>query len=181
VTHDQDEALEVADQVVVMNRGRIEQTGTPEEVFHHPKTEFVINFLGEVNQFHARVEGGNVHFGSIELPVPEAMSKTGAARVFVRPHEVTIDTKSNGLPNIAADVLRVHAAGPIVRVDLRTSAGQTLIAELSQERFLTMLLEPGRRVFVRPRHIRVFGESNGLPSNGPRETDPPPFVLEYSI
>jgi sulfate transport system ATP-binding protein len=183
VTHDQDEALEVADQVVVMNRGRIEQTGTPEEVFHHPKTEFVINFLGEVNQFHGRVEGGNVHFGSIELPVPGAsgVAGGGSARVFVRPHEVTIDTKSNGLPNIPAEVLRVHSAGPIVRVDLRTSAGQTLIAELSQERFPTMHIEPGSRVFVRPRHIRVFGDTAGHAANAPPHTDQSSFVLEYSI
>jgi sulfate transport system ATP-binding protein len=183
VTHDQDEALEVADQVVVMNRGRIEQTGTPEEVFHHPKTEFVINFLGEVNQFHGRVEGGNVHFGSIELPVPGATGSagTGAARVFVRPHEVTIDTKSNGLPNIPAEVLRIHSAGPIVRVDLRTSAGQTLVAELSQERFLTMHLEPGSQVFVRPRHIRVFGDASGTAPNLSGRGADGSFVLEYSI
>jgi sulfate/thiosulfate transport system ATP-binding protein len=181
VTHDQDEALEVADQVVVMNRGRIEQTGTPEEVFHHPKTEFVINFLGEVNQFHGRVEGGNVHFGSIELPVPGATHIPGAgtARVFVRPHEVTIDTKSNGLPNIPAEVLRIHSAGPIVRVDLRTAAGQILVAELSQERFLTMHLEPGSRVFVRPRHIRVFSDAG--PTKPGTHEEAAPFVLEYSI
>jgi sulfate transport system ATP-binding protein len=183
VTHDQDEALELADQVVVMNRGRIEQTGTPEEVFHHPKTEFVINFLGEVNQFHGRVEGGNVHFGSIELPMPGAAGVAGAstARVFVRPHEVTIDLKSNGLPNIPAEVLRVHSAGSIVRVDLRTSAGQTLVAELSQERFLTMHLESGSRVFVRPRHIRVFGDAGATSPDAAPSDASAPFVLEYSI
>jgi sulfate/thiosulfate transport system ATP-binding protein len=183
VTHDQDEALELADQVVVMNQGRIEQTGTPEEVFHHPKTEFVINFLGEVNQFHGRLEGGNVHFGSIELPVPAAggTAGAGAARVFVRPHEVTIDMKSNGLPNIPAEVLRVHSAGPIVRVDLRTSAGQTLVAELSQERFLTMNLETGSQVFVRPRHIRVFSDAAGEATTGNKQSQQSSFVLEYSI
>jgi sulfate transport system ATP-binding protein len=183
VTHDQDEALELADQVVVMNRGRIEQTGTPEEVFHHPKTEFVINFLGDVNQFHGRVEGGNVQFGSIELPVPGAagVPGSGAARVFVRPHEVTIDLKSNGLPNIPAEVLRVHSAGPVVRVDLRTSAGQTLVAELSQERFLTMHLQTGSRVFVRPRHIRVFGDAGGSKPSLSASDEGESFVLEYSI
>jgi sulfate transport system ATP-binding protein len=183
VTHDQDEALELADQVIVMNHGRIEQSGTPEEVFHHPKTEFVINFLGEVNQFHGRVEGGNVHFGSIELPVPgaEELPGAGAARVFVRPHEVTIDTKSNGLPNIPAEVIRIHSAGSIVRVDLRTSAGQTLVAELSQERFISMQLQSGSRVFVRPRHIRVFGDAAAATSSMPAPGDRGSFVLEYSI
>jgi len=157
VTHDQDEALEVADQVVVMNAGQIEQVGTPEEVFHHPRTEFVMRFLGETNDFHGRVDAGSVHFGSLELPYLEDRQQVmGDARVFVRPHDLTIDTKTNGLPSLEADVLRVQSAGPVVRVELKTSDGQMLAAELSQERFDTMHLEIGSKVFVRPRHIRVF-------------------------
>ncbi len=159
VTHDQDEALEVADEVVVMNHGRIEQAGTPDEVFHNPKTEFVINFLGEVNQFHGRIDSDRVNLGAIEIPYEANGHKVGStARVFVRPHDVTIDTKTNGLPSIPASVLRVHSAGPIVRVELRTSAGQSLVAELSQERFATMKIEAGASVYIRPRHIRVFGD-----------------------
>jgi len=160
VTHDQDEALEVADQIVVMNQGRIEQAGTPDEVFHHPRSEFVLQFLGEVNQFHGRVDRDRVQLGSIEIPFDGAgQSVDGAARIFVRPHDVTIDLKTNGLPSIPAEVLRIGSAGPVVRVELKTSAGQTLVAELSQERFGTMHLTPGTSVFVRPRHIRVFSES----------------------
>lgn len=160
VTHDQDEALEVADQIVVMSQGRVEQAGTPDDVFHHPKTEFVLHFLGEVNQFHGRVDADRVHVGAIELPYEQnGQMVHGDARVFVRPHDVTIDTKTNGLPSIPAQVLRIHSAGPTVRVELRTAAGQALVAELSQERFGTMSLQPGASVFVRPRHIRVFSES----------------------
>lgn len=169
VTHDQDEALEVADQVVVMNDGRIEQAGSPDDVFHHPATEFVLQFLGEVNQFHGRVDSDRVRLGSIELPFDaNGQAVDGAARVFVRPHDVTIDTKTNGLPSIPAKVRRVHSAGPSVRVELRTSAGQSLIAELSQERFGTMHLVPGTSVFVRPRHIRVFSET-AAPTAPPNE------------
>jgi sulfate transport system ATP-binding protein len=161
VTHDQDEALEVADQIVVMNHGRIEQAGTPDDVFHHPRTEFVLHFLGEVNQFHGRIGADRVQLGPIELPFESNGQTIGSeARVFVRPHDVTIDTKTNGLPSIPAQVLRVHSAGPVVRVELRTSAGQALVAELSQERFCTMSLTHGASVFVRPRHIRVFSEPN---------------------
>lgn len=167
VTHDQDEALEVADQIVVMNQGRIEQAGSPDEVFHKPKTEFVLHFLGEVNQFHGRVDADSVHLGPIELPFDgNGQPIRGTARVFVRPHDVTIDTKTNGLPSIQARVLRVHSAGPTVRVELKTSAGQSLTAELSQERFGTMRLEPGTTVYVRPRHIRVFSETAG-PAEAP--------------
>ncbi|MBN1490259.1 MAG: sulfate ABC transporter ATP-binding protein [Phycisphaerae bacterium] len=160
VTHDQDEALEVADQVVVMSEGRIEQVGTPDEVFHHPQTEFVMKFLGDVNAFHCRVDSGTVQFGSLELPFPEQRQQIdGDARVFIRPYDVTIDTKTNGLPAVTAEILRVHSAGPVVRVELRTANGQSLIAELSQERFGTMDLQVGKSVFVRPRHIRVFTSS----------------------
>lgn len=175
VTHDQEEALEVADQIVVMNQGGIEQAGTPDEVFHHPKTEFVLHFLGEVNQFHGRIESDRVHLGPIELPFDaNGKSVQGAARVFVRPHDVTIDTKTNGLPSIQATVVRVHSAGPTVRVELKTSAGQSLVAELSQERFGTMDLRPGVSVYVRPRHIRVFTETAVA-------TEPPPPEDAYVI
>ena len=70
VTHDQEEALEVADQVVVMNEGRIEQVGTPEQVFHQPANEFVLNFLGHVNVFHGRVQQDRAVFGSLAVQVP---------------------------------------------------------------------------------------------------------------
>jgi len=157
VTHDQDEALEVADRVVVMHQGRIEQVGTPDDVFHHPATEFVMHFLGDVNAFHGRVDAGIVQFGSLELPFPEDRQQiAGDARVFIRPYDVTIDTKTNGLPAMEAKVVRVHSAGPLVRVDLLTSANQRLTSEISQERFATMNLQPESRVYVRPRHIRVF-------------------------
>jgi sulfate transport system ATP-binding protein len=157
VTHDQDEALEVADHVVVMNHGRIEQIGTPDEVFHYPQTEFVMRFLGETNDFHARVHAGTVRFGSLELPYPqERQQVVGDARVFIRPYDLTIDTKTNGLPALPAEVIRLQSAGAIVRLELRTDDHQALAAELSQERFATMKLDVGSKVYVRPRHIRVF-------------------------
>lgn len=161
VTHDQDEALEVADRVVIMHQGQIEQVGTPDDVFHHPATEFVMHFLGDVNAFHGRVDAGIVQFGSLELPFPEDRQQiAGDARVFIRPYDVTIDTKTNGLPSMEAKVIRVHSAGPLVRVDLLTSANQHLTSEISQERFATMSLQLESRVYVRPRHIRVFTGDN---------------------
>ena len=157
VTHDQDEALEMANRIVVMNRGRIEQIGSPDEVYHHPQTEFVMHFLGDVNAFHGRVGAGTVQFGPLAMPYPHHHQQiAGDARVFVRPYDVTIDTKTNNLPSILAEVVRVHSAGSQVRVELLTSAGQRLTSEISQERFDTMELCPGRTVYIRPRHIRVF-------------------------
>jgi sulfate transport system ATP-binding protein len=160
VTHDQDEALEVADRIVVMNKGRIEQVGTPDEVFHKPSSEFVMNFLGEVNAFHGRVDSGSVKLGSLELPCPtESQPLEGDARIFIRPFDVTLDTKTRGLPAMEAEIIRVHAAGPLVRVELLTDTKQRLVSEISQERFATMGLIPGGKVYVRLRHIRVFSDS----------------------
>jgi len=157
VTHDQEEAFAVADRVVVMNQGKIEQIGSPDEVFHHPQTEFVMRFLGETNMFQARVESDTVQFGPIELPFPqERQQVVGDARVFIRPHDLTLDIKTNGLPSLKAEVIRLQSAGPIVRVELRTEQEQVLSAELSQERFSSMKLAAGSTVYVRPRHIRVF-------------------------
>ena len=102
VTHDQDEALELADRVLVMNEGRIEQIGTPDEVFHHPRTEFVVKFLGQVNVFHGRLEGGKVHFATLAWESPEhAGTPTQPARVFIRPHELDVDVHRNGHPALA--------------------------------------------------------------------------------
>ncbi len=160
VTHDQDEALEVADRIVVMNEGRIEQIGSPEDVFHHPATEFVMRFLGETNDFHGRIDGGTVQFGSLQLPYPQDRQQIlGDARIFVRPHDLTIDTKTNGLPSLKARVERIQSAGPLVRIELLAEGDQRLIAEVSQERFVTMSLHPGGGVYVRPRHIRVFASA----------------------
>jgi sulfate transport system ATP-binding protein len=157
VTHDQEEAFAVADRVVVMNQGKIEQIGSPDEVFHHPQTEFVMRFLGETNMFPARVDVDTVQFGPIELPFPQQRQQVvGDARVFIRPHDLTIDTKTNGLPSLTAEVIRVQSAGPVVRIELRTDQEQVLSAELSQERFSSMNLSAGSTVYVRPRHIRVF-------------------------
>ena len=157
VTHDQDEALEVADRIVVMNEGKIEQIGSPDEVFHHPKTEFVMRFLGETNDFHGRVKSGIVQFGPIEYPYLQPHQQiAGDARVFVRPHDLTIDTKHIGLPSLEATILRIQSAGSVVRLEMRTSEGQVLSAEISQERFNSMEVQTGSNIFVRPRHIRVF-------------------------
>ena len=93
VTHDQEEALEVADRVVVMNQGRIEQIGTPEEVFDHPATPFVMDFLGNVNLFHGRRRGGTRAASgpstSTTPSIPEAESRPAAG--YARPYELELD------------------------------------------------------------------------------------------
>jgi sulfate transport system ATP-binding protein len=156
VTHDQDEALEVADRVVVMNDGGVEQAGSPDEVFHRPRTEFVMSFLGNVNRFHGRAEAGHVSFATLAMPHDHGFG--GNARIFVRPHDFDIHAAPNGQPGFNATVLRVHAAGPSVRVELLAESGEELQVELSEERFRVLDLSRGRAVVVAPRRIQVFAD-----------------------
>jgi sulfate transport system ATP-binding protein len=156
VTHDQDEALEVADRVVIMNEGRVEQVGTPEEVFQDPATEFVMTFLGDVNQFQGPVQNGRVEIGGIQLPVPVEI-KTENARVFVRPHELEVRSSGSTGPGFAAKLIRVQPAGPRVRLELEDEpSGQTFFAELGDDEWREMQGSVGDSVRVRPRRVRVF-------------------------
>lgn len=159
VTHDQDEALEVADRVAVMNRGVIEQIGTPDEVFHRPQTEFVINFLGDVNQFHGRLEAGKVHIGTMTLEAPET-SDGQSAKVFVRPHDLEIATKPNGHPSFQATVVRINSAGARVTLELIAESGEKLSAVLSHPEFQDLRIEAGDVVHVSPRAFRVFDDNH---------------------
>jgi sulfate transport system ATP-binding protein len=159
VTHDQDEALELADRVLVMNEGRIEQIGTPDEVFHRPATEFVVKFLGQVNFFHGRLEGGKVHFATLAWESPEhAGAPTQPARVFIRPHELEVGVERDGHPSLEASVTRIHSAGPNVRLELLAASGERLCAELSQERYRSLKIAVGSQVFVTPRDVKVFAD-----------------------
>jgi sulfate transport system ATP-binding protein len=155
VTHDQDEAMELADRVLVMNEGRVEQIGTPDEVFHNPRTEFVMNFLGQVNTFHGRVEGGKVHFAAVAVDAPHS-APTPTVRVFVRPHDLEVATHRNGHPAFAAVITRVNSAGPNVRLELRAQSGELLQAELPQDRFRDLDVGVQSQVFVSPRSVKVF-------------------------
>lgn len=163
VTHDQEEALEVADRVVVMNQGRIEQMGTPGEVFHEPSTEFVMDFMGQVNLFHGRIESGKAVFGPLVLERPETGGKDGrAARLFVRPHDLDIHRQQNGGPALRARVERVQSAGPQVRVELTAETGEALVVEMSHANFRATLVDTGDDVYVSPRDGRVFTEDYSI-------------------
>lgn len=158
VTHDQEEALEVADRVVIMNEGRIEQIGTPEEVYEHPASSFVYHFLGNVNLFHGRIHEGRARIGDLEVAVPEHGKAQDLPAVgYVRPHDIEIERYRNGTPAIEAKVTHVHPIGPLVQVELtRGDTGDLIEVELTKERYRTMRLKEGERVFVTPRNLKVF-------------------------
>jgi sulfate transport system ATP-binding protein len=164
VTHDQDEALEVADHVVIMNHGRIEQIGTADEVFHQPQTEFVMNFLGNVNCFYGQVKDGKVRLGSVMFdPPPGAYCDGASARLLVRPQDLGLHIRPNGLPMLPAQVTSIKAAGPVVKVALLSEVGQTCHVDVPYERFQGLPLTTGAPVFLSLRDVHVFVEEEVAP------------------
>jgi sulfate/thiosulfate transport system ATP-binding protein len=164
VTHDQEEALELADRVAVMNDGRIEQIGTPNDVYDQPANAFVYNFLGKVNLFHARIEDGVARVGGALFEAPSAAPTGASAFGYVRPHELEV-TRSNTPERdaICAKVAYVHGLGPFVNLELtRTDTGETLHAQLSRKRFDSLAASVGDVVHVRPNSARVIVEENSI-------------------
>jgi sulfate/thiosulfate transport system ATP-binding protein len=161
VTHDQEEALEVADRLVVMNAGRVEQIGTPEEVYEHPATPFVYEFLGSVNLFHGRVEGNKIHLGEFSTEwSPSNHEHALPAVAYVRPHLLEIDHQPDGRPQFPASIAHINAAGSVVKVELTTPAGALVQVEMSQERYRHLQLQKGAQVFVTVKGLKVFTNAN---------------------
>lgn len=157
VTHDQEEALEVADRVVVMNKGRIEQVGTAEEVFHNPANEFVMNFLGNVNVFERRVAAGQPHNEVIEFQCADELpGGLQPARVFVRPHDLDVDIARGDGFSLEGRVREINAAGPEAKLEIQTDSGEWVHVIIQHDRLRLLELKLGCTVFVRPRHVRVF-------------------------
>jgi sulfate/thiosulfate transport system ATP-binding protein len=144
VTHDQEEALELADEVVVMNNARIEQVGSPQEVFDFPESPFVIEFMGNVN----RVTAG---LGNIKIASRDSL--------YVRPHDIEI-LATPGRTGVDARVLHIFSAGSVGRVSLaRIGADEILEAEVPRSELRVLNLQPGQIVGVRFRHIRLFARN----------------------
>ncbi len=160
VTHDQEEALEVADRVVLMNHGKVEQVGTPEEVYAHPATPFVYGFLGSVNLFHGRVEGESVRVGDDRLPHEASELAHGAeVTAFARPHELEIIIQSESGVGIPAKVSRIFSFGLVTRVELEGTEGainQHFEVETTRERVTELALIEGKNVRLVPSRLRVF-------------------------
>jgi len=160
VTHDQEEALEVSDRVVIMNEGRIEQSGTPESVYERPSTPFVYSFLGDVNLFHGRIHQGRVQIGEREFEAPEwAGVADQPAVAYVRTHEVELAPSPSAASSLEAVVRHVRAFGPVVRLELDlVQGGGTIEAHLTRGRFDSLALTKGQRVYVSPTSVRLFAE-----------------------
>ncbi len=160
VTHDQEEALEVSDRVVVMNRGRVEQVDTPTAVYEHPATPFVYSFLGAVNLFHGRIEDQKLQIGADQVDLDQHGLPSGAEALgFTRPHELEIITDLTDASGVAAQIERVMGLGASTRVELTGVNGEAhhrYEVELSRERMAELALQVGQIVRLKPARICLF-------------------------
>ena len=160
VTHDQEEALELANRVVVMNEGRIEQDGTPDQVVEQPATPFVVNFLGQVNIFHGRVQDGKALLGPISVEYPDhPHTESRSAVGYSRPHELDISRADEG-SGLWGTVTDVRVAGAVVKIEVVDEDRRPIQIELGREQYERIRAIIGERVYVKPRTVRVFLDNN---------------------
>lgn len=165
VTHDQEEALEVADRIVLMNQGNVEQIGSPDEVYDHPATPFVYGFLGNVNLFHGRVEGEGIQVGKHNLKHDQSDSIAQGASVmaFARPHELDIVGENESNDGVVTRIDRILSFGLNSRIELSAIASpdakstpQYYEVELPRSDVANRGLAEGQQVRIVPSQLRVF-------------------------
>lgn len=157
VTHDQEEAMDVADRIVVMNEGKVEQIGTPEQVYEAPKNPFVYDFIGNVNLFRGRLHNGKLRQGQLEVDIPEyGQVQNIDAIAYARPHELAVERTptKDGVP---ANITHVHFTGATIKLELkRKDTEEQLEAELMTEQFQNLQLKKGEDVYVKPKQLKIF-------------------------
>jgi len=168
VTHDQEEALEVADRVVVMNKGQVEQIGSPQDVWEHPASPFVYGFLGDVNLFHGRAHEGEMHIGlneqSVRVASPEFQDAQDAkAFAYVRPHDFEVRRYVAGEAGLRVQLSRAMVVGPTARLELQAQSTESngvaekiIEAQISAHEFQTQGFVQGDDLLLTPRKARVF-------------------------
>ena len=156
VTHDQEEALELSGHVVLLNHGRVEQAGSPHELYDHPESEFVASFLGGANVLRARVSGGEARIGSQSVPAPNGAGEGTPLQAFVRPHNVRLRKGAASDPLQAGRVERLTRVGGYVKVYVSLPTGESITVQMSKTDLDDLDVEPGDGVAVDLVDPRVF-------------------------
>ncbi len=162
VTHDQEEAMDLADRVVVLHRGRVEQIGTPAEIYDHPATEFVAGFVGATNVLRGEVRGGKAAMGSLRMKAPPGDHEGRQVKAIVRPHEIELSGRVDDQPagpssSVATGrIERMSRVGYMVKIQLELGDGQALTVELTKERVAELGVTEGDRVLVNLREAKIF-------------------------
>ena len=152
VTHDQEEALELANQVIVMHEGRVEQAGSPADVYDDPATAFVAGFVGSANVLHGSVVDGHVHLGTFRLPGAGHLAEGGAAAAYVRPHDVRVSQEDTG---VRGTIERMATLGWLARLSITLPGGETLVAHVPHDELDGA--QEGDEVWVDLRSPKAFG------------------------
>lgn len=163
--------MDLADRVIILHKGKVEQIGTPEEIYDRPATEFVASFVGSINVLSGEVKGGRADLGTLAVHAPPGTGDGASVRAFVRPHDVELQRgpESGGAPAApapgvsvdgptvaTAQVERLSRVGWTVKIELRLSDGQPLAVELTKERVAELGLAEGDRVLVNLREAKIF-------------------------
>lgn len=168
VTHDQEEALEVADRVVLMHQGQVEQVGTPQQVWDEPASPFVFGFLGEANLLRGQAHAGRFELGGLNLPAPEhTQAHAARAWAYVRPHELSIERPGSASAGLAVRLVRAQVVGPIARLELKpidatafdgepSDDAALLEAHLPADQFRMLGFAQGDTLIASARKARVF-------------------------
>lgn len=181
VTHDQEEAMEVADRVVVMNSSRIEQVGTPEEVYHAPASAFVYDFMGNYNEFDGwKDRDGLIHIAetdvvdsadevtsnedaeteSLLLPEKKRVLRVPdgakAIKLYARPHEILVSRSPMEANSIQVKVIHINPAGPLVKMELESNSNRVLQAEVPKSVIDKLTIKRDDTLFVRPKETKIF-------------------------
>lgn len=164
VTHDQEEAMDLADRVVVLHRGKVEQAGSPAEIYDHPATEFVASFVGATNVLRGEVRDGKTEMGALRAPAPPGDHEGRAVTAIVRPHDVELSGRvsltggpeQEGSAMATGRIARMSRVGPMVKIQLELGDGQTLTVELTKERVGELCVSEGDYVLVNVREAKIF-------------------------
>ncbi len=143
VTHDQEEAMEVADEIVVMNHGKIEQVGSAAEVYDRPATPFVMSFVGAVNVISSE---SNFVPGYGVAPIP--------TDIFIRPHDIQLSAEVES--SVSAEIARIIHLGWEIRVELSLDDGSIIFAHLNREQWAKLSLEVGHKVYIKSKDVKIF-------------------------
>jgi sulfate transport system ATP-binding protein len=157
VTHDQQEAFEVADQVIVLNRGKVEQMGPPQELYENPKSPFVTEFLGSVNVRRGHLSSGRATFADSgdPLALPNG-HKDGPISLYIRPHDLDLTHQADAEPAWSGRIGRITPLGGFVRVEVSLADDTVMRAHIARERFNELLLSTGQPIYLIPKEVKVF-------------------------
>jgi len=177
VTHDQEEALEVANRIVIFSRGVLEQVGTPREVYDEPANEFVARFIGVMNIIEPQVRNGVARLGELEFPA-HGLAEGHKLRIGFRPYSVQVSSDLSQY-RYRAVLRHTFFLGVLLRVELELPSGLTIRARMTKEEYAHQALVDGKEISFQIRQYRVLaGEAAGLPPESELTYQPRPILGE---